>query len=153
MPQTGLIGGDFVIQTGSVQTLGKIAILSNDRVGRTGRATEDQGLQAMRDGRVRDEKPNVRQKYLSPDEARRAIEAAGASARSRQITLDDNVSPWASTVRSDRSADFDFESRHRTLFVRRRKGSNDAARSLGQGAIVVASNARYLQAERKSWAW
>jgi hypothetical protein len=35
----------------------------------------------MRDARTRDEMPNVRRKYLSPDEARRVIEAAGKVGR------------------------------------------------------------------------
>ena len=35
----------------------------------------------MRNGRTRDEMPHVRRKYLSPDEARRVIEAAGKVGR------------------------------------------------------------------------
>jgi hypothetical protein len=69
------------MQTTCVQTLGLITAMHNDGVDWVGRTTEAVGLEAMRDDRVRHEKPNVRRKYLSPDEARRVIEAAGEVGR------------------------------------------------------------------------
>jgi integrase len=129
------------------KTLDKIPILSNDSVGRTGRATEDQGLQAMRDGRVRDEMPNVRRKYLSPDEARRVIEAAGKTGcqadRDRLLlTMMFRHGLRLSEAIDLRWSDFDLESRHHTLFVRRLKGSKDAVHSLEPDTVRLLKRAK-----------
>ena len=84
----------------------------------------------MRNGRTRDEIPNVRRKYLSPDEARRVIEAAGKVGRQLDrdkllLTMLFRHGLRLSEAVDLRWSDFDLESKQRTLFVRRLKGSKD----------------------------
>ena len=89
----------------------------------------------MRDGRTRDEIPNVRRKYLSPDEARRVIEAAGKVGRQPDrdkllLTMLFRHGLRLSEAIDLRWSDFDLESKQRTLFVRRLKGSKDSVHTL-----------------------
>ena len=101
----------------------------------------------MRDGRVRDKKPNVRRKYLSPDEARRVIEAAGKIGRQPDrdrllLTMMFRHGLRLSEAIDLRWSDFDLESRHRTLFVRRLKGSKDAVHTLEPDTVRMLKRAK-----------
>ena len=89
----------------------------------------------MRGAITRDEKPNVRRKYLSPDEARRVIEAAGTIGRQPErdkllLTMLFRHGLRLSEAIDLRWSDFDLESKHRTLFIRRLKGSKDSVHTL-----------------------
>ena len=89
----------------------------------------------LRDGRTRDEIPNVRRKYLSPDEARRVIEAAGKVGRQPNrdkllLTMLFRHGLRLSEAIDLRWSDFDLESKQRTLFVRRLKGGEDSVHTL-----------------------
>ena len=93
----------------------------------------------MRADRVRDKKPNVRRKYLSPDEARRVIEAAGKIGRQPDrdrllLTMMFRHGLRLSEAIDLRWSDFDLGSRHRTLFVRRLKASTCALSSGGRAS-------------------
>ena len=118
-----------------LQSLGLIVTIPNDGVGWVCWPTEPLGVQAMRDGRTRDEKPNVRRKYLSPDEARRVIEAAGKVGRQPDrdkllLTMLFRHGLRLSEAIDLRWSDFDLDSKQRTLFVRRLKGSKDSVHTL-----------------------
>jgi integrase len=92
----------------------------------------------MRRPAIRDEKPNVRQKYLkylTPEQARRVIDAAGKLGRQGErdkllLTLIYRHGLRVSEAVDLRWSDFDLESRERTLLVRRRKGSKDSRHTL-----------------------
>jgi integrase len=80
-------------------------------------------------------KPNVRQKYLTPDQARRVIDAASKVGRQGDrdkllLTLIYRHGLRVSEAVDLRWSDFDLEARQRTLRVRRLKGSNDSTHSL-----------------------
>ena len=104
-------------------------------VDRARRPTEALGVQAMRDGRTRDEIPNVC-RSISPDEARRVIEAAGKVGRQPDrdkllLTMLFRHGLRLSEAIDLRWSDFDLESKQRTLFVRRLKGSKDFGAYIG----------------------
>jgi type 1 fimbriae regulatory protein FimB len=89
----------------------------------------------MQNASVRNEVPNVRRKYLSPDEARRVIEAAGKVGRQPDrdkllLTMLFRHGLRLSEAIDLRWSDFDLESKSRTLFVRRLKGSKDSTHTL-----------------------
>jgi integrase len=94
------------------------------------------GISAMRAVQSGSEKPNVRRKYLSPDEARRVI---GASARvGRQgerdrllLTLIYRHGLRVSEAVDLRWTDFDLDApKARPFHVRRLKGSKDSVHTL-----------------------
>jgi integrase len=89
----------------------------------------------MQERRSGDEKPNVRRKYLSPDEARRVIDAAGKVGRQPErdkllLTMLYRHGLRLSEAIDLRWSDFDLESKARTLFVRRVKGSKSSTHTL-----------------------
>ena len=90
----------------------------------------------MRKAQSGGEKPNVRkQKYLTPDQARRVIEAAGTVGRQQErdrllLTLIYRHGLRVSEAVDLHWADFDLEGRQRTLRVRRLKGSKDSMHTL-----------------------
>ena len=93
-------------------------------------------VQAMRQTEFRSEKPNVRRKYLSPDEARRVIEAAGKVGRQGErdkllLTLIYRHGLRVSEAVDLRWSDFNLEAaKDRALHVRRLKGSKDSIHTL-----------------------
>jgi integrase len=100
----------------------------------------------MHDARVRDEKPNVRRKYLSPDEARRVIEAAGKVGRQPDrdkllLTMLFRHGLRLSDATDLRWSDFDLEGKHRTLFVRL-KGSKDSVHTLEPDTVRMLKRAK-----------
>ena len=90
----------------------------------------------MRQTEFRGEKPNVRRKYLSPDEARRVIEAAGKVGRQGErdkllLTLIYRHGLRVSEAVDLRWSDFNLEAaKNRALHVRRLKGSKDSIHTL-----------------------
>ena len=82
------------------------------------------------------EKPNVRRKYLSPDEARRLIEAAGNVGRQGErdkllLTLMYRHGLRVSEAVDLRWTDFDLDApKARPFWVRRLKGSKDTVHTL-----------------------
>jgi integrase len=90
----------------------------------------------MRKGAICGKKPNVQRKYLTPDEARRAIDAAGRVGRRRLrdqtlLTLIYRHGLRVSEAISVRWTDFDLDApRDRPFYVRRLKGSNDSTHTL-----------------------
>jgi integrase len=105
------------------------------------------GVQAMRNDRSRDEKPNVRRKYLQPDEARRVIEAAGKVGRQPDrdkllLTMLFRHGLRLSEATDLRWSDFDLESRQRTLSVRRLKGSKDSIHTLEPDTVRMLKRAQ-----------
>jgi integrase len=103
-------------------------------------------MQAMRGAITRDEKPNVRRKYLSPDEARRVIEAAGTIGRQPErdkllLTMLFRHGLRLSEAIDLRWSDFDLESKHRTLFIRRLKGSKDSVHTLEPDTVRMLKRA------------
>src|SRR3984885_7162221 len=100
------------------------------------RITDALGVQAMRTAETRNEKPNVvRRKYLSPDEARRVIEAAGKAGRQPErdkllLTMLFRHGLRLSEATDLRWSDFDLEGRQRVLNVRRLKGSANSIHTL-----------------------
>jgi integrase len=91
----------------------------------------------MHEGEARSEKPNdARRKYLSPDEARRVVEAAGKVGRQGErdrllLTLIYRHGLRVSEAVDLRWSDFDLEApKARTLHVRRLKGSKDSIHTL-----------------------
>jgi integrase len=90
----------------------------------------------MRDRQTRGEKPNVRRKYLAPDEARRVIEAAARTGRQRErdrllLTLIYRHGLRVSEAVDLRWTDFDLDAPKARLFhVRRLKGSKDRVHTL-----------------------
>ncbi|MGO9999805.1 MAG: tyrosine-type recombinase/integrase [Acetobacteraceae bacterium] len=100
----------------------------------------------MRGAITRDEKPNVRRKYLSPDEARRVIEAAGTIGRQPErdkllLTMLFRHGLRLSEAIDLRWSDFDLESKHRTLFIRRLKGSKDSVHTLEPDTVRMLKRA------------
>jgi type 1 fimbriae regulatory protein FimB len=109
--------------------------------------TEAQGFQAMHDDDFRDKKPNVRRKYLSPDEARRVIEAAGKVGRQPDrdkllLTMLFRHGLRLSEATDLRWSDFDLDSKQRTLFVRRLKGSKDSVHTLEPDTVRMLKRAK-----------
>jgi integrase len=101
----------------------------------------------MHSDRVRHEKPNVRRKYLSPDEARRVIEAAGKVGRQPDrdkllLTMMFRHGLRLSEATDLRWSDFDLESKQRTLFVRRLKGSKSATHTLEPDTVRMLKRAK-----------
>jgi integrase len=93
------------------------------------------GVAAMRPSRSGVEKLNVRQKYLTPDQARRVIDAAARVGRQRErdrllLTLAYRHGLRVSELVGLRWSDFDLESRERTLLVRRVKRGNVSRHTL-----------------------
>jgi integrase len=95
------------------------------------------GLRQPADGRSCGEKPNVaRRKYLSPDEARRVIDAAGQVGRRRErdqllLTMMYRHGLRVSEAVDLRWTDFDLDaSRDRPFWVRRVKGSKSTTHTL-----------------------
>lgn len=90
----------------------------------------------MRVSPSRNEKPNVRRKYLSPDEARRVIEAAGRLGRNPNrdkllLTLMYRHGLRLSEAIDLRWTDFDLDAPRQRLFhVRRLKGSKNSVHTL-----------------------
>jgi len=82
------------------------------------------------------EKPNVRRKYLSPDEARRVIEASARAGRQAErdrllLTLIYRHGLRVSEAVDLRWADFDLDApKARPFHVRRLKGSKDSVHTL-----------------------
>jgi integrase len=102
------------------------------------------------DGQSCGEKPNVsRRKYLSPDEARRVIDAAGRIGRQRErdqllLTMMYRHGLRVSEAVDLRWTDFDLDaSRDRPFWVRRVKGSKGTTHTLEP------DTARLLQRARK----
>jgi integrase len=92
--------------------------------------------------------PNVRRKYLSPDEARRLIEAAGRVGRQSQrdkllLTLMYRHGLRVSEVIDLRWTDFDLDApRDRPFYVRRLKGSKDTVHTLEPDTVRALRRAR-----------
>ena len=90
----------------------------------------------MRKSASRSEKPNVSVKYLTPDQARRVIDAAGNVGRQGErdkllLTLIYRHGLRVSEAVDLRWGDFDLEApRAKTLHVRRLKGSDDSTHTL-----------------------
>ena len=100
----------------------------------------------MRNRQSGDEKPNVKRKYLSPDEARRVIEAAGKVGRQPDrdrllLTLLFRHGLRLSEATDLRWSDFDLESKQRTLFVRRVKGSKPSTHTLEPDTVRMLKRA------------
>jgi integrase len=101
----------------------------------------------MHDPDVRHEKPNIRRKYLSPDEARRVIEAAGKVGRQGErdkllLTMLFRHGLRLSEAIDLRWSDFDLEAKQRTLFVRRLKGSKDSVHTLEPDTVRMLKRAQ-----------
>lgn len=101
----------------------------------------------MQDQRSRDEKPNVKRKYLSPDEARRLVEAAGKVGRQPDrdkllLTMLFRHGLRLSEATDLRWSDFDLESKQRTLFVRRLKGSKPSTHTLEPDTVRMLKRAQ-----------
>jgi integrase len=102
----------------------------------------------MRDQRSGGEMPNVRRKYLSPDEARRLIEAAGRVGRKGErdklmLTLMYRHGLRVSEVTDLRWTDFDLGApRDRPFYVRRLKGSKDTVHTLEPDTVRGLRRAR-----------
>jgi integrase len=96
----------------------------------------DQGDKHMGKRPVCGKKPNVRRKYLTPDEARRVIDAAGRVGRRKLrdqtlLTLIYRHGLRVSEAVSVRWTDFDLDApRDRAFYVRRLKGSHDSTHTL-----------------------
>ncbi len=115
-----------------------------------------QGSVVVRDRRCGGEMPNVRRKYLSPDEARRLIEAAGRVGRQGErdklmLTLMYRHGLRVSEVTDLRWTDFDLDApRDRPFYVRRLKGSKDTVHTLEPDTVRalrlarMASDGRYV---------
>ena len=94
------------------------------------------GVAAMRQVASRGEKPNVRRKYLSPDEARRVIDASARVGRLGErdkllLTLIYRHGLRVSEAVDLRWTDFDLDApKARPFHVRRLKGSKDAVHTL-----------------------
>ncbi len=89
----------------------------------------------MRKAASHSEKPNVRQKYLTPQQARRVIDAASHVGRQSErdkllLTLIYRHGLRVSEAVDLRWSDFDLEARQKTLLVRRIKGSKDSRHTL-----------------------
>ncbi len=90
----------------------------------------------MRGARITGERPSVRRKYLSPDEARRVIDAAGKVGRQSErdkllLALMYRHGLRVSEAVDLRWTDFDLDApRHRPFRVRRIKGSKDTVHTL-----------------------
>jgi integrase len=100
-------------------------------------------MQGKRSG---DEKPNVRRKYLSPDAARRVIEAAGKVGRQPDrdkllLTMLYRHGLRLSEAIDLRWSDFDLESKSRTLLVRRVKGSKSSTHTLEPDTVRMLKRA------------
>ena len=102
----------------------------------------------MRVNQSRHEKPDVRRKYLSPDEARRVIDAAGRVGRNPDrdrllLLLMFRHGLRLSEVIDLRWTDFDLDAPKQRLFhVRRLKGSKDSVHTLEPDTV------RLLKAHR-----
>jgi integrase len=96
----------------------------------------DQGDKNMGERPVCGKKPNVRRKYLTPDEARRIVEAAGRVGRRKLrdqtlLTLIYRHGLRVSEGIGVRWTDFDLDApRDRAFYVRRLKGSSDSTHTL-----------------------
>jgi integrase len=94
------------------------------------------------------EKPNVRRKYLSPDEARRLIEAAGGVGRRSErdkllLTLMFRHGLRVSEAIDLRWSDFDLDApKARPFWVRRLKGSKDTVHTLEPDTVRSLRKAR-----------
>jgi integrase len=94
------------------------------------------GVPAIRDVPPGGEKPNVRRKYLSPDEARRVIEASARAVRQGErdkllLTLIYRHCLRVSKAVDLRWTDFDLDaSKARPFHVRRLRGSKDSVHML-----------------------
>jgi integrase len=94
------------------------------------------GVQGMRQTRSGGEMPKVRRKYLSPDEARRVIDAAGKVGRQRERNKLLLMMMYRHGLRVSeavdlRWTDFDLDApKDRPFHVRRLKGSKDSTHTL-----------------------
>jgi type 1 fimbriae regulatory protein FimB/type 1 fimbriae regulatory protein FimE len=101
----------------------------------------------MSDGEVRGESPHVR-KYLSPDEARRLIDAASRLGRQGErdrllLTLMFRHGLRVSEAIDLRWTDFDLDApRDRPFWVRRLKGSKDSIHTLEPDSVRALKRAR-----------
>jgi integrase len=97
----------------------------------------------MRESPSGGEKPNVRRKYLSPDEARRLIEAASKVGRLGErdkllLTLMFRHGLRVSEAIDLRWTDFDlYAPRDRPFYVRRLKGSKDTVHTMEPDTVRV----------------
>ena len=102
----------------------------------------------MPDRPSRGEKPNVRRKYLSPDETRRLIDAAATVGRNRKrdkllLVLMYRHGLRVSEVIDLRWTDFDLDApRDRPFWVRRLKGSRDSMHTLEPDTVRALCRAR-----------
>jgi site-specific recombinase XerD len=101
----------------------------------------------MHDRRSGDEKPNVRRKYLSPDEARRVIEAAGKVGGQPDrdkllLTMLYRHGLRVSEAIDLRWLDFELESKQRTLYVRRVKNSKPSTHTLEPDTVRMLKRAK-----------
>jgi integrase len=102
----------------------------------------------MRKAETHNEKPNVvRRKYLSPDEARRVIEAASKVGRQPErdkllLTMLYRHGLRLSEATDLRWSDFDLDGRPRVLNVRRLKGSKDAVHTLEPDTVRMLKRAK-----------
>src|SRR6516162_6104620 len=101
------------------------------------------------EGRSCGEKPNVvRRKYLSPDEARRVIDAAGRIGRQRErdqllLTIMDRHGLRVSEAVDLRWSDFDLNaSRDRPFWVRRVKGGKGTTHTLEPDTVRLLQRAK-----------
>jgi len=107
-------------------------------------------LARHRKGQVCGEKPNVapRRKYLSPDEVRRVIEAAGRIGRNRHrdqllLTMMFRHGLRVGEAIDLRWTDFDLEApRDRPFWVRRLKGSKDTTHTLEPDTVRLLVRAK-----------
>jgi integrase len=101
----------------------------------------------MQQRRSGDEKPNVRRKNLSPDEARCVIEAAAKVGRRPDrdkllLTMLYRHGLRLQEAIDLRWSDFDLESKQRTLFVRRVKGSKPSTHTLEPDTVRMLKRAQ-----------
>jgi integrase len=105
-------------------------------------------MHAMEKAETHNEKPNVvRRKYLSPDEARRVIEAAGKVGRQPErdkllLTMLYRHGLRLSEATDLRWSDFDLEGRQRVLNVRRLKGSANSVHTLEPDTVRMLKRAK-----------
>ena len=91
----------------------------------------------------RGEKPEVRRKYLSPDEARRVIEAASKVGRQGErdkalLTLIFRHGLRVSEATDLRWTDFDLDApKERPFYVRRLKGSKDSTHTMEPDTVRI----------------
>jgi integrase len=132
----------------SLQTLGFLLTLPSVDQQLAGVCTDALGVAAMRKSEISGEKPSVKRKYLTPDQARRVIEASSKVGRQGDrdkllLTLIYRHGLRVSEAVDLRWSDFDLDApKSRTLYVRRLKGSKDATHTLEPDTVRMLKRAQ-----------